>query len=217
MKKSNRQNTSIHDFVPLWWIVLACVFSFALPLTVKSQSLPTAPNLLPGQTATRLADGRVLLVGGRNGSEALNSASIWDPATNRSVQLPAKLVHGRAWHSATILPDGPILLFGGIGNDGQVAATSEIFDPTAQTFTSLPYTAITPRAHHTATLLSDGNVLIAGGVGANDTPVQGSELWDVSSPATTTLPLATMSRRDHSATLLPDGKVLLWGGSDGAG
>jgi hypothetical protein len=37
---------------------------FSSPLTIKSQSLPSAPNLIPGQTSTRLADGRMLLLGG---------------------------------------------------------------------------------------------------------------------------------------------------------
>ena len=186
MKKSDRRQTASCDFLPVGWVWLACLFVLLLPLTIKSQSLPGMPGLVPGQTATRLADGRLVLIGVGPGIRCRTQRQFGIRATNRSVQLSARLEHGRAWHSATILPDGLVLILGGIGNDGQLAPTPEIFDPSIETFTSLPFTTISPRAHHTATLLSDGNVLIAGGVGADGGLVQRSELWDVSSPSGTT-------------------------------
>ena len=59
MKKDKHQEPTMCDFKPVRWIFLACVFSVLLPLTIKSQSLPIGPSLLPGQTATQLPDGRM--------------------------------------------------------------------------------------------------------------------------------------------------------------
>jgi YD repeat-containing protein len=216
MKKGDRQLT-IRDFAPVGWIILASMFSVLLPLTLKSQSLPVAPNLIPGQTATQLVDGRILLLGGERSGSGVDTASIWDPRTNITTQLSSRLNQGRAGHTATVLPDGSVLILGGVGNGDQIVATAEIFDPDLQTFINLPATGVTPRARHTATLLSDGHVLIAGGVTSNGQPVLSAELWDAVDPSAVTLPSLLTERRNHSATLLADGRVLLWGGADAVG
>ena len=182
MKKLNTGSPKNSELGPTLWIVTACLFSFLLPLTTKSQSLPAAPNLLPGQTATRLADGRLLLLGGESAGRGISAASIWNSQTNTSTQLSAGLNQPRAWHTATVLPDGLVLIMGGLGNNKQVVATTELFDPATQTFTNLPASGVTPRARHTATLLSDGHVLIAGGVGTDGQMLQSAELWDAIEP-----------------------------------
>jgi hypothetical protein len=53
-------------------------------------------------TATLLADGKVLLAGGRNGQFALNSAEIYDPSTNRCTFTGA-MGTARLNHTATAL------------------------------------------------------------------------------------------------------------------
>ena len=217
MKKLNSESRRHRLFGLTPWIVIACIFSFLLPLTTRSQSLLSAPNLLPGQTATRLPDGRLLLLGGESAGAGISTASIWNSQTNNSTQLSAGLNQGRAWHTATVLPDGLVLIMGGLGNNKQVVATPELFDPATQTFINLPASGVTPRARHTATLLSDGHVLITGGVGSNGETLRTAELWDAIAPTTVTLSSSISQRRDHSSTLLPDGRVLLWGGSDNAG
>src|SRR6266508_3781210 len=208
---------SLKNIHALIVVLVVSALIMSLPLTIKSQSLPPAPNLLPGQTATKLADGKLLLIGGESAGGGLNTASIWNPSTNTTTTLSATLNSGRAWHTATVLPDGFVLILGGLGNNEQVVSTAELFDPATQTFTNLPSTGVTPRAHHSATLLSDGHVLIAGGVDANGQALQTAELWDALEPSSASISAPTSTRRDHSATLLPDGRVLLWGGSDGAG
>ena len=205
---------SVHAII---FVLLSCAFSILLPLTIKSQSLPTAPNLLPGQTASRLADGRLLLLGGESAGRGISTASIWNSQTNTSTQLSSGLNQGRAWHTATVLPDGLVLIMGGLGNNKQVVATAELFDPAAQTFINLPASGVTPRARHTATLLSDGHVLITGGVGSDGKTFRTAELWDAITPTTVTLSSSISQRRDHTSTLLSDGRVLLWGGSDNTG
>jgi len=204
-------------FRAISWVIIACFFSVLLPLTTRSQLLPGSPNLIPGQTATKLSDGKLLLLGGESAGGGITTASIWDPTTNITTQLSASLNQGRAWHTATVLPDGLVLILGGTGNNNQIVAMVELFDPATQTFVNLPASGVTPRARHTATLLSDGHVLIVGGVASNAEPIQTAQLWDAVDPSALTLSSSLADRRGHSATLLADGRVLIWGGADGAG
>ncbi len=71
----------------------------------------------------------------------------------------------RVYHSATVLPDGTVLILGGIGADGRIVSQAESFDPQTHAF-SVVSSAPVPRAFHTATLLTDGRLLITGGVSA---------------------------------------------------
>jgi RHS repeat-associated protein len=217
MKKNIIKTVGSLELRPALWFAGACLFAFLLPLTTRSQSQSSAPSLIPGQTATTLADGRLLLLGGESAGGGLDTASIWDPKTNSTVEISGKLTHGRAWHTATVLPDGFILVLGGIGNNNQVVSSVELYDPATQSFTGLPTKSVTGRARHSATLLSDGHVLIAGGVGSNGQTLHSAELWDVSDSAPANLKSEITARQSHSATLLGDGRVLLWGGRDSSG
>src|SRR5437899_1396970 len=205
--------------LPLVIIVsLALLFCTALPLSLNPQNVPSATSLLPGQSATTLHDGKWLLVGGETSKGSLSTVSIWDPRTNITSQLSSQLQNARAWHTATMLPDGTVFIFGGVGSNGQIVKVAEVFDPDSQTVSVLPSTGLTGRARHTATLLTDGQVLLAGGIGDNRKTLDSAELFD---PETHSSELIAQSfsspRRNHSATLLPDGRVLIWGGMDGDG
>src|SRR5919198_1059868 len=59
-----------------------------------------------GRTATRLADGRILLIGGMTPRGVDDGAWLFDPATQAIIKLSARLQRPRAWHTATILPNG---------------------------------------------------------------------------------------------------------------
>jgi len=74
-------------------------------------------------SATLLADGRVLIVGGRDAAGALNTTEIFRPDDGCIASGPAMSV-ARAGHSATLFADGRIFIAGGDG-DG----SAEIFDP----------------------------------------------------------------------------------------
>jgi len=200
-------------------VLIAGLFVVLLPFyAVTPQSQPRTPNLLPGQSGTLLADGRWLLIGGESRDGSLRTASIWNPATGSTTRLNGRLEHGRAWHTATMLPDGTILIVGGLGENNHVVQAVELFDPGSQTFSELLPTGLAPRAHHTATLLTNGQVLVAGGVGATGDTLASAEFWNSldSSPAVQ-LPPLIQARRDHTATLLDDGNVLLQGGVDNDG
>ena len=162
-----------------------------------------------GHTATRLADGRVLIAGGDNDNGALNQAELYDPAP-ATFSAAGNMDSARADHSATLLTDGRVLIAGG-RNGGASLATTEIFDPATGAFSSGPSLGAA-RAGHSATLLANGRVLIAGGDSNGS-----AEVFD---PATGTFAAAGslgVARSMHSAALLQDGRVLVVGGRDGSG
>jgi large repetitive protein len=167
-------------------------------------------------TATRLADGRVLISGGFSGpymSPFLASAEVWDPVTGTFTPTGSMAVP-RSWATATLLADGSVLIVGG-GNTEATYAAAERYDPTTGTFGSVG-TPVVPGGWQTATLLDDGRVLVAGGYGQDDgdspAPLRSAELYDpMTGDFTRTGAMATPHMM-HTATLLPDGRVLIVGG-----
>lgn len=177
-------------------------------------------------TATLLPDGEVLTAGGSNGW-----TEDWDEAGQKNVELynPAigsftttsTMADGRSRATATLLPNGKVLLTGGEGSaldQPPVLATAELYDPATGTF-ALARLMTTARMAHTATLLRNGKVLIAGGgdSGGWGFPIFGNattsaELYDPSTDAFTPTGSMGTPRFAHTATLLPNGTVLIAGG-----
>ncbi|MES2353171.1 MAG: RHS repeat-associated core domain-containing protein [Pseudomonadota bacterium] len=174
-----------------------------------------APAVTTGQSATQLADGRWLLLGGEdNTHRPTDVAMVIDPKTGVKVTLTAKLTVPRIGHSATLLADGTILIIGGVAVDGAWANQPERFDPVANRFTVI--TTLTPkaRAYHSATLLSDGRLLIAGGQSTGIDALSDAEIITPTGHHIQRLSLPA-ARRAHYAALLPaTGRVLLQGGMD---
>ncbi len=200
-------------------VLLVLVLVLGIGNTALADSFVSAGSLNAARTnhaATLLADGRVLLTGGRNdSSSALNSAEIFDPTTGQCTQLPSAMQSSRAYHTATRLNDGRVLIAGGSVDVGStMLATAEIFDPASGTFTptgSMSYA----RGRHTATLLSNGTVLITGGGFSSSSARSDAEIYDPSQGKFLT-PVVSMhaARLGHTATLLSDGRVLVAGGTN---
>jgi hypothetical protein len=114
----------------------------------------------------------------------------------------------RAAHTATLLPDGKVLVTGGF-DSGNSTASTEVFDPATKVFETAANMSVA-RSGHTATLLSNGKVLIAGGYNGNYLAT--AELYDPSMKSFTPTRAMTSARSGHVATLLPNGRVLLAGG-----
>jgi hypothetical protein len=111
-----------------------------------------------GHTATLMADGKILIAGGKNATSVLNSAEIFDPATGLFTAT-GDLGTARRDHIATALSNGRILLAGGYSD--HCLNSAEIFYQGVFTPVASPMSAA--RSLHTATVLSDGKVLLAGG------------------------------------------------------
>lgn len=165
-------------------------------------------------TATLLADGRVLVVGG---GAAIVPAEVFDPAS-MAFEMPAgqSSQAQRRQHSATRLGDGSVLVAGGLNWNGRALDSVEVFMPESGQFAAVD-TLITPRGIHTATTLPDGRVLLTGGVTAGATPNSVSPLasTEIYHPTTRTFaPGGSLAvpRMYHTATLLADGTVLVTGG-----
>ena len=111
------------------------------------------------QTATLLASGKVLIVGGSDD----NSAELYDPTAGKFSLTGSYASVGREGNTATLLRDGRVLVAGGLHNGDLTIA--EIYDPATGKF-SLTGHMIDGPSYQTATLLRDGRVLIVGGQGS---------------------------------------------------
>ena len=158
------------------------------------------------------------------GAGVANTASL--PPVNVICGIPfsgtwaatGSLLAARAQHTATLLPNGKVLVSGGLDSSGvSVLASTELYDPAAGTW--MPTGAlITARYAHTATLLPNGHVLVSGGLNAyNGQGVVIAELYDPVAGLWISTSDITIARAFHTATLLPDGKVLVSGGIGTAG
>jgi galactose oxidase-like protein len=177
-------------------------------------------------TATLLDGDHLLVAGGGSGTLltplGTATAEIWNVHT-KDFAPTGSLNGARAFHTATLLGDGRVLLAGGVDAAGAVLDTAEIYDPAMGTFSLLASHLSVARAGHSASLLADGRVLVAGGTSSfADLATAFSSISntaDVFDPATSTFSTAantmTSRRLAHSATVLQNGDVLLASGFDG--
>ncbi|OGI10413.1 MAG: hypothetical protein A3I68_01745 [Candidatus Melainabacteria bacterium RIFCSPLOWO2_02_FULL_35_15] len=175
---------------------------------------------------------QILLTGGfSNGGLLEGNIEIVEISigTNQAVSTlltgkKAKLKKARIYHSASLLPDGRVLIIGGQGriNKTNLGALNsiEIFDPLSKSVQSSLISLSTPRILHTATTLQNGNILIAGGFTNEKTSEFGpgpatdtAELIDTK--AFTIKQVSPLKRAvgGHTATLLTNGLVLIIGGN----
>jgi hypothetical protein len=186
----------------------------AIGSTSQSSGLTALPSMSTerqGHTATLLAGGQVLIAGG---SPSFIRAELYEPA-QQAFRPIVDMTYGRAWHTATRLPNsGFVLIVGGVDQSGIDLSAAELFVPASGTFVPThPMTTV--RDSHTATLLGSGQVLIAGGY-STGSATGSAELFN---PTTRTfMRTGTMNhpRANHAAVRLMDGRVLITGG-DAAG
>ena len=173
-------------------------------------NLNTARNQ---HTATLLLNGKVLVTGGNSDggiAVAIASAELYDPA-NGTWTATGSLITARFNHTATLLPNGKVLVAAGIDGSNNLAS-AELYDPASGTWTATGSLNIA-RRQHTATLLPNGKVLVAGGNVAGS-PSASAELFDPASGTWTATGTLNTGRFGHTATLLSNGKVLAAGGSN---
>jgi len=118
----------------------------------------------------------------------------------------------RALHGAALLPDGKVLLAGGVSNY-QYQSSAETYDPSTGTFTA---TGSMAEARQFCGLtnapisLQNGKVLVTGGVNSGGV-LSSAELYDETTGTFSTTGSMFIGRWCPTVTLLKDGKVLVAG------
>ena len=216
------------------------------PVVIKAHTTPfgnvTCLGALPGLTALPFGsvarDDRLILW-----DAAFNSAFRdidWEVHTIQSagVDPPDQYVFfdtpcmgmARAYHTATLLASGKVLLAGGYSGFGETHATAtcELYDPTTGVFTPTGFMSV-PRARHTACLVTDGGhageVMVVGGVSAYDgVALATTEFYNATTGLWTAGPSilsgasVVTGRVHHGMVSLYSGNILVAGGinQDGA-
>lgn len=169
--------------------------------------------------AVLLANGEVLVLGGyvfgRDPARLLSSAELYVPTTGMWRDT-GRLTTARTNATATLLPDGRVLVAGGVSSlPSNPSRSAEVYDPVTGAWTKAAAMSVA-RNGHTATLLPDGHVLVVGGGCCGQAAPASAELYDPISGAWTATGALAAARRGHMAVLLADGKVLVYGGDDGS-
>lgn len=172
--------------------------------------------------ATFLRDGKILLTGGsvpvpdRPGTgRTVGDILVVDPVKCTAKKV-GQLSTPRAHHTVSLLPDGRVLVCGGV--NGRPLRSAE--------FISLRDFQTTPagnmrfaHAFHSATSLGNGNVLILGGMsgvgdGTGDSSIAKAELFVRKGGQFCPLGEMGQRRRAHASILLADGRILIAGGEN---
>lgn len=173
-------------------------------------------------TATLLPDGQVLVTGGVNAAGTiLNDGELYNPRLNTWTNVPTGSFAGpRVNHTATLLPNGTVLIAGGQTDAaGNVLTACAIYSPSATPFGMGSFSPCgvggamqMGRAAHTATLLHNGRVFVVGGYrgpGSGFAPT--TELYDFNTDTWLSGP-AVSARAYHTATQMGNQRVLISGG-----
>jgi hypothetical protein len=151
-------------------------------------------------TATLLSNGKVLVTGGTTGSGQsafnLQSAELYDPSAG-TWTAANPMIEPRSDHTASLLPNGKVLVAGGARSDDYPTLT-ELYDPASGTWTpTVPLVA--GRQDHSAVVLHNGTVLIISGFNVGPLEVGGEELYDPASMAAAPIRLAGAAKVPNGA------------------
>lgn len=173
-----------------------------------------------GAAIAKLADGRILLIAGKN-IDTNTALTVVERAnaTVTSWTTVASLAHARVFARAVTLQNGKVLVAGGFTLSGGFAAVmeAELYDPTGNTWSSAG-TINSPRSgSHSMILLPDGTVLMAGGFADGDgASLATAELYDPDANTWTPIESMINRRADFGLVAYTDSplSVLAFGGED---
>jgi uncharacterized delta-60 repeat protein len=213
-----------HNNRPLTLVLAALALSLSGIQPAQAAAWTTNSPMITaryGHTVTLLPNGKLLAAGGCSTNfipslNYLSTAELYDPA-NGTWTVTGSQAAPRAFHTATLLPSGKVLIVGGNGSSGGLLSSAELYDPASGTWTTTGALA-TAREYHTATLLPNGKVLVVGGETNNqiilgNNSLASAELYDPATGRWTATGALKYGRYQHTATLLQNGKVLAFGGS----
>jgi hypothetical protein len=178
-----------------------------------------AGNMSQGRyahAATLMPDGSVLITGGYGTSAgtfgALKAAEKFLPASGQFTPV-GNLVTARAYHTATLLTNGTVLIAAGTSYSTPLSS-AEIYTPSSLSFAATGGLK-TARYLHTATALEDGTVLIVGGsTTGSSSPTASAEIYSPTAATFASTANMATARNNQTATLMSTGKVLIAGGGD---
>ena len=193
------------------------------PANTGIGSMSNGPSMSHSRTslmATILSAGDAIFAGGDSGGTSDNTAEIYNPGTNSFsiTTITNTMNSAREQGTATLLPNGNVLIAGGLSKSEAGTATlasTELFLIANDEFQSpRSVTMNVARANMTATLTANNSVFIAGGdTIPGSAGFSSTELYSVGTDSFSASPLAlSVARAFPTATLLPNGDVLVAGG-----
>ena len=191
------------------------------PSTGQFSATGSMPEGREGHTATLLRDGRVLVVGGdegyaggsgQNQGDMLATAEIYDPTTGKFSRT-GSMKAARSYHTATVLPDGEVLIAGGWDGSLTPLFSAEIYNPATGRFRSTGALNAN-RAFAEAIALPNGRVLVMGGEDLIGRAIASAEIYDPATGKFSKTGSMTLARESFALAELPTGRVLVAGGVD---
>jgi hypothetical protein len=183
--------------------------TFSAPITMTSAHVAHTATLFTSGPR----QGKVLIVGGDVLGEGTNIptnvAELYDPVAN-TFTATGPLNVARANHVAVLLPNGKVLIAGGVNGSNQAEVSAELYDPVAQTF-SFTGPLGSAQSSPAAVLLANGQVLVLGGTGTAGQDNQSQMYNPVSGTFSTILGMVS-PRADFPVVTLSDGTLLITGG-----
>lgn len=160
------------------------LFAAYFPYGTFSASSAELPTPRSGHTATLLNNGSLFVCGGVNnaGTPLSTAVVIREVGSSFSVQeLSTQMAVARTGHTASLLPDGRVLIVGGSIVENPMSSNDlveliEIFDPATQSFSTVGYSGEpVARAFHTTQVLARQESVFLYALGGRG-PVQTSEI-----------------------------------------
>lgn len=192
--------------------------------TAKADAFAPAGSLRTPRrdfTLTALPDGRALASGGADDygrGHWSAQCDVYDPKTN--TWKPTGDLHiARRGHTATVLPDGRVLVAGGQDRDEKPIAEVEIWDPSTGAWT-IAAKLREPRSYHAAVLLPRSRVMFVGGTRGDDlyvhfgngTAVLSAETYDALNGRWEPVWYPPHAYEKPVIAPLPDGRLVVAGG-----
>ena len=213
-----------YNFLPAGVFPTAEVYS---PLTGSWTSTTPMTTNRDSASATLLPDGRVLVAGGWLTAEvqtnppayssfSLASAELFDPMTGNWTATTNTMTTGRNDHTASLLPNGQVLLAGGFQNGPGDRDSLESFDPVTSGWITITTKLNRARSHHTATVLPSGGILAVGGFSRNSV-TNTTEVYEYSDGGWANAGPMKTARSGILQTYCPMERYLLAGGSTSGG
>lgn len=173
-------------------------------------------ELNEGYATTLLSDGKVLVsggvrhtnIGGRDHPEVLSTLQIYNPKTNK-FSIIGEMKVPRRYHTATLLPDGQVLIIG--GGSIKFIHHAELFNPKTNKTREIGNT-IYSYYRPSAILTKDGVFITASFNPLTKDITRDAELYDINKGKFISVGNLNYKRVSPNLLLLKNGDVLISGG-----